>query len=142
MASFVVDKHNHNVHIRPVSSVEEVTYDRQHSEMNFILYMAACQGKVDFVLTLLNLGAEFPAVRVKDIALLEMEKQSVQAVIFDASKTHQTLTGTPQDRRPIVLEMVKGLGAIPKTPERRQALRRIVLMHHYLPVLYAAYVHE
>lgn len=149
MASFVVQKYNQRFYIRSVPSFEEETYAWQNSEKNLILYMAACQGKVDFVLTLLDLGAEFPAIRVKDVTTVAVDgqkedgkKEPMHAVIFDSSRTHQVLTGTPLDRRPMVLKMVKGLKAAPKSVSQYQALRRIVLMHHYLPVLYTAYVRE
>lgn len=144
MASFVVQRYNQRFYIRSVPSVKEEAYAWESIEKNLILYMAACQGKADFVLTLLNLGAEFPALRVKDVTVLAVDgkEKSVQAVVFDSSKTHQVLTGTPLDRRPMVLEMVRGLKSAPKSTLQHQALRRIVLMHHYLPVLYTAYVRE
>ncbi len=144
MASFVVQRYNQRFYIRSVLSVKEEAYAWESIEKNLILYMAACQGKADFVLTLLNLGAEFPALRVKDVTVLTVDgkEKSVQAVVFDSSRTHQVLTGTPLDRRPMVLEMVRGLKSAPKSTLQYQALRRIVLMHHYLPVLYTAYVRE
>ncbi len=126
--------------------LKEMYLSKKEVILNFQLYFAACNGDINSVLYLIKKGAQIPPIRLKKakrILFDEVEpNKGLELHSFESSMTSPILTGTRSDRRQMVLDMVKGIGSCPLSKKRHQAIRRIVHLHHNLPISYMIYVRE